>query len=172
VVWRVARRHIRVLRRIPHDVADPDNAALQDFAVEAGAVDQVFGDRLAGDLLEMPARLHKPGPLQQCLAEPEVAADQVVQRHAFDRHIAPVLFWAEVDPGVALECNQRLKLEQGELRVLRAQARIPGYSRLARRESANSNLDGLLDSIINSFGLPHTRARIAAFFQRALRKGA
>jgi hypothetical protein len=47
----VARRHIRVLRRIPHDVADPDNAALQDFAVEAGAVDQVFGDRLAGDLL-------------------------------------------------------------------------------------------------------------------------
>ena len=47
-------------RRVPHRVAYPDDATVQDFAVEPGAVDQVFGDCLAGDLLNVPARLRKP----------------------------------------------------------------------------------------------------------------
>jgi hypothetical protein len=48
-----------------HSVAYPNDATVQEFAVEPGAVDQVFGNRLAGDLLNVPARLRKPTCFQQ-----------------------------------------------------------------------------------------------------------
>jgi len=71
----------------------------------------VFGDCLAGDLLKVPARLCKPGCFQQCFAELEAAADQIVQRNAFDRNVAPILLRTKVDLGIALERDERLELE-------------------------------------------------------------
>ncbi|SFQ21292.1 hypothetical protein SAMN05216330_11945 [Bradyrhizobium sp. Ghvi] len=62
----------------PHGVADPDNAALQDLAIQPTAIDQVFGDCLAGEFFDMPTGIHKLGPFQHCLAEPEPPAHQMV----------------------------------------------------------------------------------------------
>ncbi len=63
----------------------------------------------------MPARDRQPRRFQQRLAEPEAAADQVRDRHAFDRDVAAMLVRPELDIGIALERDERLELEQRDL---------------------------------------------------------
>ena len=66
----------------------------------------------------MAARRRKPRRLEQRFAEAKPPADQMVQRNALDRDVAPVLLRLELDAVIAPERLERFQLEQRDLAAL------------------------------------------------------
>lgn len=76
---------------------------------------QRLKDRLAGDFLNVTARDREPCCFQQRVANPQSASDKMVQGHAGNGDIAPMLRGRERQVVVALQRLECLDLEQRDL---------------------------------------------------------
>jgi hypothetical protein len=89
-----------------HPVAHADLAIGQDVGVEPAAVDEILDDPGPGQLLEMQARLAEFDVGTLDISDPEPPADQIIEPHSPDDHLA-----ARLRPGQA-HVLQRLSLDQ------------------------------------------------------------
>ena len=87
------------------------------WARKPAAVHQGFAHAASRQRLQVLARLAEPDAPEHHLADPELLADQVVQRDAPGHHVAPGLDRAELDAVVPAHRLDRLGLDQRELAV-------------------------------------------------------
>src|SRR3990172_7107714 len=107
----------------PHRVPNPDDAAADDVGAQAAAVHQPLLHLLVGQARQVVARLVKAHPAQPDLADAELAAHQVVQRHAACDDVPPRLPRLDLHVVVPLQRLYRLQLDE---RHLAAAARRAG----------------------------------------------
>jgi hypothetical protein len=102
-------------------VAYADLAIGQDVGVEPATVDEVLDDSRPGELLQMPARLAQLDAGALDIADPEPPADQIIEPHSPDDHLA-----ARLRPGQA-HVLQRFGLDQRQrlARLRAAGAEVP-----------------------------------------------
>src|SRR3990170_9001869 len=112
----------------PYFVPDADDAAADDVGAEAAAVDQPLLHLLVGQAGQVVAGLVEAQAAQDDLAGAELAAHQVVQRHAAGDDVAAGLPRLDLQLVVPLQRLDRLKLDQ---RYLAARPRRLGVGAVA-----------------------------------------
>src|SRR5215467_7655603 len=90
-----------------HRVADADLAVGEDVRVEAATVNHVLDEAGPGERLQMQAGLADLHAKALDAADPESLADQLVQPHAADHHLAAGLDAGEADVLEHLSLDQR-----------------------------------------------------------------
>src|SRR5215470_5303146 len=100
-------------------VADSDESVVEDLGPQAAPVDQCAHRAGLGQAFEVLAGLAEPRAPEPHLADPEFAADQVVERHPRRRDVAAGLSRRELDAEGA-QSLERLGLDQGQLATARA----------------------------------------------------
>jgi hypothetical protein len=93
-------------------VADLDRAGAYDVGAKAAAVDQARHRRLPDQAGEIRAWLAKPHPAKYCLSDLELAADEVVQRHAAGDHVAASRAGLDDDAALGPQCADGLQLDE------------------------------------------------------------
>ena len=96
-------------------VADVELAIVEEPGSEPRPMNHRLQDRLADLLLEVGARLTQPEPLDSDGADPERAADQVVESDAPRRQVSPGLARGKLDPGLGGQPLDLLGLDEGHV---------------------------------------------------------
>jgi hypothetical protein len=93
-------------------IAAADPPAADDVGAQPAAVDERAQQRLARQLGQVLAGLAEARALAEGLADPEAAADEVVEADAPRRHVAPCLAGRKRDPVIARQVLDYLGLDQ------------------------------------------------------------
>src|SRR5919201_1747033 len=108
--WRLA-----VDRGNPQPIAAADPAAADDVGAQPAAVDERAQQRLAGCLGQVLARLTEARALAEDFADPEAAADELVEADAPRREVAPRLAGRELDSVLARQVLDHFGLDQRQV---------------------------------------------------------
>ncbi len=103
-------------------VAHADLAISQDVGVEPAAMDEVLDDPRPGQLLQMQARLAEFDADALDIADPETPADQIIEPHSPDDHLAARLRSGQAHVLQCLGLDQRQRLAR--LRAIGAEVPI------------------------------------------------
>jgi hypothetical protein len=107
-LWNLSEQSARGSLPDGNLVADADLTIGQNVGVESASVNEVLDDPRSCHLLEMQARLAQLDSDALDIADPETAANQIVEPHTPHDHLAPRLRTGQTD------VLQRLGLDQGQ----------------------------------------------------------
>src|SRR5437867_6218619 len=106
-----SRGRSAVLQRF-YRVVEADGAAGENLGAEAPPVSQARQDFRAAQARQMSAGLAEPDSAQRHLADLELPAHEVIQRHLARDDVSPALPGIKIGPVVALQGFNRLNLDQ------------------------------------------------------------
>jgi hypothetical protein len=89
-----------------------DDAAADDVSAQAAAVDEWMQERLSHQFDEVLAGLARTRAPAEDLADPETAADQLVEADATGGHVSPCPAGGQLDAVIARQRLDRLGLDQ------------------------------------------------------------